>query len=168
MVLRRHTQLGTDRRWSRRVPDRGGQAGVGLVESIVAVALLSTVILALATGMLSLLGTSRANAETQKLQSAVTAWTEALKVVPYQDCATAAAYDLSAPPVGWAVPTTGTARVTAVEHWQPGQAGFGSFVAAGPACTTDAGVQRLTVQVTADGTSVDAQIVLRRPDGYGP
>jgi len=173
MTLRPYTQLGTLQRAGRRAPLPGAQAGVGLVESIVAVALLSTVILALATGMLSLLGTSRANAETQKLQAAVTAWTEALKVVPYEDCATPDDYDLANPPAGWAGPTTGTAKVTAVEHWQPDPGGFGKFDAD---CTTDAGgtptdagAQRLTVEVTVEGQTTSAQIVLRRPaPGTGP
>ncbi len=167
MELRHHTQLGTARRPGRRAPVAPGQAGIGLVESIVALALVSTVILALASGLLSLLSTSRVNAETQKLQAAVTAWTEALKVLPYQDCATG--YSLSPLPVGWAAPTTGTAVVTAVEHWQPDQAGFGAFAAADPGCTTDAGAQRLTVDVTVDGTTAEALVVLRRPPpGAGP
>ena len=181
MELRHHTQLGKADRPTGRARIRAagpgacgrshhrpvaGQAGVGLVESLVAVALLSTVVLALASGMLSLLGTSRANAQTQKLEAAVTAWTESLKVVPYVECATTADYDLANPPAGWTTPTGGTATVTAVEHWQPDAAGFGTF---GSACTTDAGAQRLTVRVATDDAERTAQVVVRRPvDGVGP
>ncbi len=171
MELRHRTQLGQAKGSSRRAPfpvsgPAAGQAGVGLVESLVAVALLSTVVLALASGMLSLLGTSRANAQTQKLEAAATAWTESLKVVPYIECATPADYDLANPPAGWTAPTGGTATVTAVEHWQPDAAGFGTF---GPTCTADAGAQRLTVLVATEDADRTAQVVLRRPvTGTGP
>jgi Tfp pilus assembly protein PilV len=179
MELRHRTQLGQADRSARRAPLRvagrrpvaAGQAGVGLVESLVAVALLSTVVLALASGMLSLLGTSRANAQTQKLQAAVTAWTESLKVIPYEDCATPADYDLANPPAGWTAPTNGTATVTAVEHWQPDPAGFGTFGATCPtgAGAADAGAQRITVDVATAEASTTAQIVVRRPvAGVGP
>jgi len=179
MELRHRTQLGQAKGSSRRAPLRAagpgacshhgsltGQAGVGLVESLVAVALLSTVVLALASGMLSLLGTSRVNAQTQKLEAAATAWTESLKVVPYIECATPADYDLANPPAGWTAPTTGTATVTAVDYWQPDAGGFGTF---GPTCTTDAGAQRLTVLVATDDADRTAQVVVRRPvTGTGP
>jgi hypothetical protein len=184
MELRHRTQLGQADRSARRAPLRvaarrpvrpvpAGQAGVGLVESLVAVALLSTVVLALASGMLSLLGTSRANAQTQKLQAAVTAWTESLKVIPYEDCATPADYDLANPPAGWTAPTNGTATVTAVEHWQPDPGGFGTFGATCPTgaggTAADAGAQRITVDVATAEASTTAQIVVRRPvAGVGP
>jgi len=113
--------------------------------------------------MLSLLGSSRANAEAQRLQAAVTAWTESYKVVPYRDCAVPADYQPAAQ-AGWVPPVdNGTVTVDGVEYWDPATGGFSPDCGASPTGSADAGAQRLTVTVQRDGQDTVAQMVIRRP-----
>jgi hypothetical protein len=184
MELRQATRLGGETRWSSRASAQGGsraparngsggsvsgqaglgraglgQAGLGLVESLVALTLLSTVILALASGMLALLGTSRANAQTQRLESAVTAWTESAKVLTYVSCATAAYYEVELQKVR---PTVGNAQVTQVEYWRPATPPAASAFQPPTPGVGDGGAQRLTLRVELEQQVTTAQIVIRQ------
>lgn len=196
MGLRPHTQHeGATRdlpvgapRWPRRTPRRAprrahrrahrgasvGQAGFSLIEALVAVALMGTVILAIAAGMVTLMGTSAATSSQQRLQASLTSFTESLKASPYLPCspggappATPAAYTTSFGqwPGRWSAPV-GVARadITGVEYWTPAPnaAALGQFAATCPTAG-DQGAQRLTVRVElTDGTATTGQIVLRR------
>lgn len=160
------------------------QAGVSLIEVLVAVGLAGSVIVALAAGILAMLRSSEVTSSQQRLQAALSSSTESVKSLPYLACtagaaATAAgqaasptAYDTAyaAWPGRWQPSTSagvGSVRVTGVEYWTPAatNAALGSFLPACPAAAAggDRGAQRLTVRVVmADGAAKDAQVVLRR------
>ncbi len=146
-----------------RRAERRGQGGFGLLESIVSIALVSTVILALAAGLLTSVKSSQSAKETQELDAALSAYAESFKnpslYASLIDPCSSASY--TGLPVT-TPPGTSSASVVSggVKHWDP--------TAADPwvgTCSTDPGVHRLTVQVTmaASGASGTAQVVMRKP-----
>lgn len=145
-------------RGASRCPARGRtQAGFTLAETIVALLLASTVVLALAAGMFTLLRTTDLTSRSQRMQAALTTVAESVKAEAYIDCATTTSYAV-ADPEGPA-----TAAVTGVRYWDatPAGAELGRFV--GPPCPSpDRGAQRITVQVELDGRTVSAEIVKRK------
>ena len=57
--------------------------------------LVGTVIAALAAGMLTMMGSTRATAEEQRLQAGLLSLTESLKASPYLPCGTAAQFSFT-------------------------------------------------------------------------
>lgn len=150
---------------SSGTPRRRGEGGFGLIEAVVSVALVSTVVLALAAGLLTSVRSSTSAKETQELDAALSAYAEAFKdpskypsraTPPSDPCV-----DSSYSSLGVAPPAGASANVTKVEHWEPGAAPKWTT----DPCTSDPGVHRLTVSVTMDGSGASgtAQVVMRDP-----
>jgi Tfp pilus assembly protein PilV len=145
----------------------GSQQGASLVEVLISVVLVGVVILGLAAGMLTLIGTSTSTSERQQIQLALGSFTESLKAGTYEPCtsnsalATPATYQAAyeAWPSKWTPPQAGMTRgITRVEYWDSAQAVFvDSCPNAG-----DQGTQRLTVQVDWQGRSGTAQVVIAK------
>lgn len=144
---------------------RGSQQGASLIEVLISVVLVGVVILGLAAGMLTLIGTSTSTSERQQIQLALGSFTESLKADAYETCTSnsslatpvtyQAAYD--AWPSKWTPPQASmTSGITRVEYWDSQQA---EFVDSCPNAG-DQGTQRLTVQVDWQGRSGTAQVVI--------
>ena len=143
----------------------GSQQGASLVEVLISVVLVGVVILGLAAGMLTLIGTSTSTSERQQIQLALGSFTESLKAGAYETCtsnsavATPATYQAAydAWPSKWTPPQGSmTSGITRVEYWDSQQA---EFVDSCPNAG-DQGTQRLTVQVDWQGRSGTAQVVI--------
>lgn len=151
---------------ARRLTQRG-QGGFTLVESLVAVVLVGLVVLALAGGMVTLLATTAASANEQRLQTGLTSFTESVKAMPYRDCASLdeVRTDYAAWSGRWDPPSGMTVTITDVEYWNPAAGSeAGEFQ---PTCpgggTTDRGAQRLSVHVTWNGDTATTETVVRKP-----
>jgi len=127
------------------------QAGLTLVESLVALLLASIVVLALAAGVFTMLRTTQEVSAAQRKQAALTQATESIKAEPFSQCATTATYAAAVP--------AGT-TVDRIEYLDAPSAGaeVGTFRAACPSNPAEDRVQRITISI--QGTS--AQIVKRR------
>lgn len=137
------------------------QAGFSLVELLVCLLLASTVILALAYGMLTLMRVNKSTSEREQIQIALGNYTERLVASKYIPCApepapqpTSANY--SALPNRWTPTRPGmTARVTKVEFWDESQKKFVNSCPTG----LDQGTQRLGVEVQWRDRKGTGQIV---------
>jgi Tfp pilus assembly protein PilV len=151
-----------------------GQAGLSLVESIITVLLASVVVLALAGAMLTLITTSRATSDAQRIQAALTSYTESLKAAPYVACPVAGqdvaqlADDYEQAASTWTPPAAAgpedvvTVGIDRIEFWEPAAGAAptaGRFRTTCP--TADGGAQRISVTVTRGGQSVSGQTVVR-------
>ena len=143
----------------------GSQQGASLVEVLISVVLVGVVILGLAAGMLTLIGTSTSTSERQQIQLALGSFTESLKAGAYETCtsnsavATPATYQAAydAWPSKWTPPQGSmTSGITRVEYWDSQLA---EFVDSCPNAG-DQGTQRLTVHVDWQGRSGTAQVVI--------
>lgn len=135
---------------------RRSQAGATLVEVLIAIALVGILVLALASGMLTLIKTSTETTKQQQVELALGSFTESLKSGPYTKCAGLVAGSPYPDTAAW-VPSqpTMTASLIKIEYWDKSS---GSFVSSCPA-TGDQGAQRLTVQVDLEDRSSTAQVV---------
>ena len=123
------------------------------------VGLVSTVVLALAAGLLTSVKSSQAAKETQEVDAALSAYAESFK---------AAAYPAPAPPdvcptdgqlASMGLLATGNPEVTEVEHWNGT-----TWATDCLSFTSDPGVHRLSVKVTLDnGSTAVGQTVVRKP-----
>jgi Tfp pilus assembly protein PilV len=152
---------------SRRQRSRS-EAGFSLVEILVCVVLMSTVILALASGMLTLVRTTGSTSERQQIQLALGSFTESLKTTPpYVICRDAAEYeaDYAAAADSWKPDPARNIdlEVTGVEYWDRNATAASNTVAGAFAVNCppgENGPQRLTVKVTLpSGRSGTAQVV---------
>jgi prepilin-type N-terminal cleavage/methylation domain-containing protein len=135
---------------------RHSQTGATLVEVLIAIALVGILVLALASGMLTLLKTSSETTKQQQIELALGSFTESLKSGPYTKCAALVAGSPYPNTTAWVPPQqTMTAKLVKVEYWDTGSR---SFLAACPE-TGDQGTQRLTVQVNFEGKCSSAQVV---------
>lgn len=145
---------------ARPQPAATGQGGFTLIETLIALALAGTVIMAIAAGMLTLVGTTGSTAQRQQIQLALGSYTESLKAAGYIDCGDVTAYDSEyvLMPAAWTPDRPGMAKtLKKVEFWN-GTTFVSSPTAAGcPAA--DPGVQRLTVEVTLGDGVGEAQVV---------
>ena len=148
-----------------------GQRGAGLLEVLVASAVMAPLILAAAVGLMTGMRAS-ANAETaQRLEVALTAATEDVKALAYLPCGTPGEYrdahdrwfaGQELPAAGQAAPAAGgrregEPRVIAVHYWDQGTTSYATT------CTEDGGAQRITVEVDLDGRTAAADVVTRAP-----
>jgi type II secretory pathway pseudopilin PulG len=170
-----------------------GQAGLSLLESVITIALASVVVLTLAGAMFTLVSTSASTNQAQRLQSALTSYTESLKAdligpspalggeVPYRSCSDTSDPDDPSvdpeklkiryknastwPPAGSSF--DGVVEITGVDFWKPQVVGssIGSFQ---PTCPEeDGGAQRIWVKVSQGAESVSGQAVVR-PEAVRP
>jgi Tfp pilus assembly protein PilV len=145
-----------------------GQTGTSLVEVLVFVFVVVPVVLTGAAGLLTAMRTSEQAEERQQMETALSSYGESLRVMPYRNCATAAAYSAehAAWPGRWTPPATevapGGLSVVGVEYWDQATRSFVST------CTADGGAQRLTLQVVPAGNpdgAVTGLVVKRDPAG---
>lgn len=136
---------------------RRGQAGLTLIEIIISVALVSMVVLGLATGFLTLIRTNSATYRQQQVDHAATNYAESLKAVQYEPCVPAGADpDYGAAPDLWTPSDDLQVEVVDVEFWDPGTSDYVDD------CTgADAGTQRVTVRAEWRDRERQAQIVKR-------
>ena len=138
------------------------QSGSTLLEVIIAVALVSMVVLGLATAFITLMRINRANAEQQRVDHAVDNVAEQLKAVPYAATGnrlTAYTTALALPAPTSAEPTV---TVTQVEcRVRSTLATAATADVYDGTCATDGGTQRITVRGEWRGRSRQAQIVVR-------
>lgn len=145
----------------------GGQAGFGLPEVLVTIAVAGVVVLGLAAGLLTLVRTAGSNEQRQQIQLALGNFSEGVRALDYLDCtgpggATVARYDqdYDARAASWQPPTSGplqgmTARMVDLRFWDPVGRRFVDACAG-----TDHGAQELTLEVSWKGRTDRAQIVL--------
>ena len=135
---------------------RHSQTGATLVEVLIALALVGILVLALASGMLTLIKTSSETTKQQQIELALGSFTESLKSGPYTKCAALVAGSPYPNTTAWVPPQSSmTASLVKIEYWDKSST---SFVAACPA-SGDQGTQRLTVQVDFQDQSSTAQVV---------
>ena len=135
---------------------RRSQTGATLVEVLIALALVGILVLALASGMLTLIKTSSETTKQQQVELALGSFTESLKSGPYTKCAALVAGSPYPNTTAWVPPQSSmTASLVKIEYWDKSST---SFVAACPA-SGDQGTQRLTVQVDFQDQSSTAQVV---------
>lgn len=142
---------------SERLSNSGGQAGFSLLEALVSVALVSTVLLALSAGLLASVRSSRSANETQKIDAALSAYSETVKATPLEECPTVSTLP--------AVPAIGdyTAEITKTQWWDSGP---GEWVPCAGLPAVEIPPYRSTVTVTdnTDSSSfVVGQVVVGQP-----
>lgn len=135
---------------------RAGQGGVSLLEVLIAVALVSLTVLALATAFLTLVRTNDATASQQEADHAASNYAESLKAAEYQPCTTTATPAYGTDPSLWNPPSGVQVSVVDVEYWDPAT---GAYVGSCP--TADGGTQRLTLRAEYRDRERQAQIVKR-------
>ncbi len=139
----------------------GSERGETLIELLITVMILGTAVVALVGGLVLAVRVSAMHREQATAGAAVRAFAEALQshvaATPtgYLDCADETAYDgiYTGAPAGY-VP-----EVTAVAYWNGA-----AFVST---CTTDTGVQRVSLRVTSQNASETLDVVLRKPCRQG-
>jgi prepilin-type N-terminal cleavage/methylation domain-containing protein len=136
---------------------RDGQAGFTLLEVVISVALVSLVVLGLATGFITLVRTNGSTYRQQQVDHAATNFAESLKAVQYQPCVPAGADpDYGAAPDLWAPSDDLQVEVVDVEYWDPAEGDFDDTCVG-----ADAGAQRVTVRAEWRDRERQAQIVKR-------
>jgi type II secretory pathway pseudopilin PulG len=138
-----------------------------LVEVLVSVLLVSTVVLALVTGLLTLVRTTESNNQRQQIQLALGNMSESARGLGYRACdgggATDDAYesDYFAIPANWTPTRAGRddmdAHVVRVEFWNPTLRTFQSGCPG-----TDGGAQQLTLEISWRDQVDTTQVVIRR------
>ena len=148
---------------SRALPPRG-QSGYTLIEVIIAVALRGMVVLSLATAMLTIVRTNSLNSDRQRVDAAMTSFSESVRGGAYLPCGqdpapTPTSYRGGYDPANgdWSPPEGVEVDIVDVEYWD--RAGDG-FVESCPA--SDGGAQRLTLTTSFRDLERSAQIVIRR------
>lgn len=153
---------------SARPSCSAGQAGFGLVEVMISIILVAVMMTASAFGIMTAVSTSGDNQVRQRLQVALTSYSESLGQMPFPggSCAdrTPAAYnaEYQAWADHWTPPTGITVRVRdsgGVEYWNRSAADFDSTCP-----TSDTGAHRLTIEARKGSMAVSGQIVKRNPD----
>ncbi|MCC6226646.1 MAG: prepilin-type N-terminal cleavage/methylation domain-containing protein [Microthrixaceae bacterium] len=143
-----------------------GEAGLSLIEVLVAVAVLSLSIGGLTAGMLVSIHTSGDNGGRSLASTGLLAVTEHLKTATYTPCATATALNTA-----WGGPQTlpdgrsYEVQILSVQYWRlsttPGRFEAGSCTTSG--ATRDGGAQLIQLRVTAAGTTNSGSVVVRNP-----
>ncbi|MEX0768960.1 MAG: type II secretion system protein [Microthrixaceae bacterium] len=135
---------------------RRTQAGATLVEVLIAIALVGILVLALASGMLTLIKTSTETTKQQQVELALGSFTESLKSGPYTKCAVLVPGSPYPGTARWVPPQPGmNASLIKIEYWNPISKSFDQTCPG----SVDKGTQRLTIQVDLDNHTSTAQFV---------
>jgi prepilin-type N-terminal cleavage/methylation domain-containing protein len=137
---------------------RDAQSGYTLIEVVIAVALSGLVILSLATAMLTIVRTNALSSERQRVDAAMTSFSESVQASPYLPCADHADYTDSFFGTwtdSWTVPDGALATIDRVDYWD---AASSSYV---DGCSDQAAAHRLTLSVSWGELTRNAQIVKR-------
>jgi Tfp pilus assembly protein PilV len=163
-----------------------GQAGISLIESLIAVVLVSLVVLGLAGGFLTMMGATEASSSRQRREAALTSFTESLKqlsmvtpaqspLLSYTDCdpavtPSALASDYTTRYRSWpgrwqpsADNAVSNQTISDVEYWHPSGSGSSAGTYDHNCAGSDHGAQRLTVTVDVAGDQATGQVTIRRP-----
>ena len=141
-----------------------GASGFSLLEVLIVVAVVLPLVIAAAQGLLVTARSSATNEERQRLETALTSYAEALKLVGYIDCADAAGYNAAYPsdPNQWEPPAGSGIQLEVVgdvRTWDPDTEEFGT----GPCTAPDRGVQQLELEVSRNGMTVSGWTTKRNP-----
>jgi type II secretory pathway pseudopilin PulG len=136
--------------------------GETLIELLVAIVILGLGTVAIVGGILISVDSSTMHRNQAQAQALLHSWAERISAVTdatYTPCAGTGAF--GSPPNG-TVPTGFGTQVTQVQYWDPSTSGFVT------ACSTDSGVQRVRLTVTAPsglypGFSQSLDVVVRWP-----
>jgi Tfp pilus assembly protein PilV len=141
--------------------DRDGEAGLTLIECVVAMFILATAVVALIAALGTSIVASDMHRKTVTADAVVRSWAEKLQAAPYVSCAARTESSYQPAALAVTVPTKFTPNLKSVEYWDGNPtAGFG------PTCpTTDNGVERITLIVSStDGRGAQSvQILKRKP-----
>jgi type II secretory pathway pseudopilin PulG len=147
-------------RASSGVTRRRGEGGFGLIEAVVSVGLVSTVVLALAAGLLTSVKSSQAAKETQEVDAALSSFAESLKGMPYPThagpCPTLAEFQATWDTWDQHWQSDGVAPVlTGVRHWDGD-----SYETTCP--DPNPWVHQLDIQVTVNGNTASGYVVVAK------
>lgn len=140
--------------------ERGGEAGVTLVEVIVGVAILGIAIVAIVGAMGTSILASDVHRRYADADIALRDYAETLNAASYITCGSATAYETAAA-LSYTPPTNYAASVTTVEYYRASTGTFGSLPSSCPA--TDEGLQRLSLRVaSSDGRAAETVQIVKR------
>lgn len=151
-----------------------GQAGVTLIESIIAVAIVALVVLALFAALTTILLSTNANRRTVRSGIEATTLAESVRRLTYVNCESSTAMQnrlLVGSPAVYSPPSGYSVVVGQVEYLDSASSSAPTFDAS---CGTDRGVQRVVLRVTATGSpSVTEDIIVHKrrdtcPASIGP
>lgn len=145
-----------------------GQAGLSLIEALVAVAVLAIAMGGITAGVLVAIRASGDNAARTLAEHALNDITEDLKTAPYAPCASTTKVSTAVAAAANKLDNANrfTVRVDSVRYWR--SSATPAAFAAGP-CTTspgpnrDSGAQRVLLTVTVGRVAVHGGVVLRNP-----
>ena len=138
----------------------GDERGVSLVEVLVAVTIMGLTFTAIVGGLTASVVGSGIQQRQATADTILRSYGEVVKAGAYVDCAGPAAYEPA--DVGYVVPDGFSAEVSTVSYWHedPVDPSTGSF---GSSCTSDEGLQRLTLEVvTDDGRITESHDIVKR------
>ncbi|MBI4934846.1 MAG: type II secretion system protein [Actinobacteria bacterium] len=129
-------------------PRQGADRGITLLELLITMVLMSLAFAAVLGGMGLFLKAANDQRSMAGLDADIRTYAEALIASPYSDCADAATYESAMQDLADSMDVVATVDVA---YWD------GNVPAAfGPVCSTDLGVQQLTVSLRAgDGVTTD-------------
>lgn len=127
---------------------QGSDRGITLLELLITMVLMSLAFATVLGGMGLFLKSANNQRSMAGLDADIRTYAEALMASPYSECADAATYERAMQDLADSMDVTATVDVA---YWD------GNVPAAfGPACSTDLGVQQLTVTLRAsDGVTTD-------------
>ena len=150
----------------RRVREHRRQSGFGLLEALIGMVMVALLIGAGTTGLRTLQNTSRQANQVSRLDALLVASTEAVKRVPYVNCAEPAAYEAS-------IADSEVLRVQSERYVQSTASGTPVVsvigVDGGPGClgtdtTGDMGLQKVRLKVTSNGNTRSATVTKIDPN----
>lgn len=125
-------------------------AGLTLVEVLLAVSILGVGVTVLVGGMMTSITVSGQGQRSAEGQAAIRAYAESVASTAYTDCASSYPSPGFTPPSGW------TAAAQVVTYWDGS-----SFVST---CGTDSGLQRVQLRLTtSDGGAETLSVARRKP-----
>ena len=137
----------------------GSQSGFTLIESIVSLALVTTVVVGLAAGLLTSVRSSGTARVTQEIDSALSAYAESRKSAysaDIGDCPEPSDFETPLPEL----PFGATGSVVGSEVWDVPSGSWQPCVTS--PTNNDSGVHRLRVEVAIGDSTASAQVVVRR------
>lgn len=153
---------------------RAGQSGVSLVETLVALVLVGTVVMAVTVGFQLTTRVAGETNERQRAQVALNSFSESVRQLDYLACGNGGSYteayenDQASAGSGEGDDLLSrgySLHVTSVQFWSPG---YPDLDGATPTCTVDPGAQLLTLQVSLGDSTVTGEVVKRNPRATPP
>lgn len=143
------------RRPNRRSRD---QRGLGTIEVLIAMVILSITVGGIATASITAGGVGKKANQEARLNVLMTAFAESVKALPYESCATSSVYQGEFDSSEYGL-SAGVRRLTDTEG-----ATFVVEATPGAECPLDSGVQSITLTVTLNGDELERTIIKRTDD----